>query len=111
MTEIRQPQAWQVEIARQLSLDLDGIVRYNGRTAAEVLAEKDEGRVFCTRQGSRRWEGREVRGRREGRWRFFEDDRFGLFLRSWRTFMNSDCFGLAPPIRKSVVESIVVVFI
>ena len=74
MTEPWQPEPWYVEISRQLSVDLDSTTRYNGRTVAEVLAEKDEGRVFCTRQGNRRWEGREVRGRREGRWRFFEDD-------------------------------------
>lgn len=73
MTETWQPEPWRVEIARLLTLDPDGTIRYNGRTATEVLAEKDEGRVFCTRQGSRRWEGREVQGRREGRWRFFED--------------------------------------
>lgn len=68
---------WQQEIARRITVDLDGETRYNGRTAQEVLAEKDEGRVFCTGRDGQRWEGREVQGRREGRWRLFTRDALG----------------------------------
>jgi hypothetical protein len=63
---------WRSELQAQLSQDPDGEPRFAMRTIAEVLAEKDEGRMIVVADGDRRWEGTEHAGRREGRWLFLE---------------------------------------
>lgn len=65
---------WRSEIAPLLTRDADGAPRIRARTIEEILAEKDEGRMFCSSVQGRRWEGKEVQGLRQGRWLFFEGD-------------------------------------
>jgi hypothetical protein len=64
---------WKEELVRALSVDEVGVVLFQGLSAAQILQEKDQGRVFCFSQGSRNWEGTEVMGKREGRWLFMEN--------------------------------------
>ncbi|HNC99683.1 MAG TPA: hypothetical protein PKY30_02705 [Myxococcota bacterium] len=63
---------WRSELQTRLSRDAEGELRFGARTATEILAEKDEGRMIVVADGARRWEGTEHMGRREGRWLFLE---------------------------------------
>lgn len=87
---------WREELRGLLGTNSQGIPLFAGRTAAEILAEKDDGRAFCHVRGRYRWEGRERQGRREGRWLFFDGDslRFEIIyvddLPGWICGFNPD---------------------
>lgn len=63
---------WQLELAEALTLGDDGCPRFNGRTEAEVLEDMDAGNYICAAQGPLNWEGKEIMGRRTGRWLFYQ---------------------------------------
>lgn len=63
---------WQRELSEVLTMGDDGCPRFNGRTEAEVLEDMDAGNYLCTAQADLRWEGKEVMGRRTGRWLFYQ---------------------------------------